>query len=113
MPSTMVPSLKPAIRLFRAESGKNELLGFADLVIADAYVIKGIRILRAKPEGEQQARVFISFPQRKGKGKGKEDEERYFGVAHPITKEAHAKALESIVTAYDSLASQSLDPLGS
>lgn len=111
MPSTMVPSLKPAIRLFRAESGKNELLGFADLVIADAFVIKGIRILRAKPEGEQQARVFISFPQRKGKGK--DEEERYFGVAHPITKDAHAKALESIVSAYDSLASQSLDPLDS
>jgi DNA-binding cell septation regulator SpoVG len=73
------------VRLYKNESESSNLLGVAELVIAEAFVIRGIRILMGEASGDRPAGPFIGFPARKGTGKL---EDRYFDIAHPITAEA-------------------------
>ena len=97
MPAKTVdlPKLEAKVRLYRDAQGRAELLGFADLVIAEAFVIKGIRIVAVKGEEGTPGEPFISFPSRKGTG-----QDKYFDVAHPITAEAHQRAKEVVLEAY-------------
>lgn len=96
--TTALPKLDVRIRLYRAESGETQLLGFADLLIADAFVIKGIRIMLSKPKEDKPGGPFISFPSRKGTGAS---EDKYFEVAHPVTAEARAAVKELVLNAYE------------
>ncbi|HVE11817.1 MAG TPA: SpoVG family protein [Elusimicrobiota bacterium] len=96
-----VPGLAARVRLFRSESGKAVLLGFADLTIAESFVIKGIRILETKAQEGGSAGTFVSFPRRKG------GEERYFDVAHPVTAAARDKAQAVILESYRSALAES------
>ena len=93
-----LPKLETRIRLYSGPNngGKADLLGFAELTIGGAFVIKDIRILLSKEKGK--GGVFVSFPSKRGSG-GHESE--YFDIAHPITVEAYDKARKSIVEAYD------------
>ncbi len=103
MQTMELPRLKTTVRLFAGGSGEGaekgaELLGFADVTIADAFVIKGIRILMGKASGEKPGGPFISFPARKGTGKL---EGQYVDIAHPITTEAYQAVRECILAAYE------------
>ncbi|MBU1213485.1 MAG: SpoVG family protein [Alphaproteobacteria bacterium] len=95
------PELATKVRVYHAEGkGKADLLGFADLVIGGAFVIKSIRILRVNPEkaGGEVCAPFISFPSRRS---GRSEEEmRYVDVAHPITSEAYHAAAKLILDHY-------------
>jgi stage V sporulation protein G len=91
--SGSVPGLAARVKVFRDDSGKATLLGFADLTIAEAFVIKGIRILATKEDGGE-GRPFVSFPCRKG------PQDKYFDVAHPITAAARQRALDVILASY-------------
>lgn len=92
-----VPRLEAKVRLYSgSNNGKADLLGFAELVIAGAFVIKDIRILQSKDKGK--GGVFVSFPSKKGTG---DRESEYFDIAHPITIEAYDKARQAIVEAFD------------
>lgn len=93
------PQLDAKIKVFRGQRGKTDLLGFADLIIAGAFVIRGIRILRLNPEraGGEVSEPFISFPSRKAEQDG---QTRYFDVAHPITAEAYQAAVRLIMSRY-------------
>ena len=88
--------LDACLRLHRSVSGRRELLGFAELVIGGAFVIKNISIVRAKTENGA-GDPFISFPSRRGTG---EAADKYFNVAHPITAEARRMASDLIIKAY-------------
>ncbi|MBI5244795.1 MAG: septation protein SpoVG family protein [Elusimicrobia bacterium] len=93
-----VPGLATRIRLYRGPAGKGgaQLLGFAELVIAGAFVIKDIRILKVLSK-EKDGSVFVSFPSRLQPG----GEKRYYDVAHPITAEAYQEAKDAILSAYE------------
>lgn len=89
-----LPKLESKVKLYHAENGNAETLGFADVVIADSFVIKGVRILRSKESGVP----FISFPARKGTGA---QEGKFFDIAHPITAQARAAVHDAVLAAYE------------
>ncbi|MDE2143360.1 MAG: septation protein SpoVG family protein [Elusimicrobia bacterium] len=83
-----MPKLDARVRPFADTSGRpTKLLAFAELTIADAFVIKGIRVLKRDEAGEDEP--FVVFPAEKGKGA---TQDRWFDVAHPVTAEARAAA---------------------
>lgn len=93
---TTLPKLEGRVRMFDDVSGRaTKLLAFAELVIADAFVIKGIRVLKKDEPGNDEP--FVVFPAEKGKGAAAE---RWFDLAHPVTTEARAAASEVILTRY-------------
>jgi stage V sporulation protein G len=89
-----LPKLESKVKLYHSDRGNAEMLGFADVVIAGSFVIKGVRILRSKESGVP----FISFPARKGTG---EQEGKFFDIAHPITAEARAAVHDAVLAAYE------------
>jgi DNA-binding cell septation regulator SpoVG len=90
-----LPSLEARFRAFRKQEGRRELLGFADLVIAGAFVIRGIQVVRVKAEGQEQyGQPFVSFPNRK-------QGEKFVDMAHPITAEAQQLASKTILAAFE------------
>ncbi len=97
-----VPSLETKVRLFHdASRPDSNLLGFADLTIGGAFVIKGIRIMMGVPKDQKPGAPFISFPARKGSG---ETGDKWFDIAHPISADAYHAARESVLRAYASAA---------
>lgn len=102
MQTLELPRLKTTVRLFSNEANP-DLLGFADVTIAEAFVIKGIRILMGKASADRPAGPFISFPARKGTGKL---EGQYVDIAHPITSQAYHAVRDCVLAAYAKAASQ-------
>lgn len=95
-----LPALDARVRLFNDNPERNtQLLAFAELVIADAFVIKGIRVLRHRDEG---GKVFVVFPAEKGKGKSAD---RWYDVAHPTSTEARTAAEKVVLDRYEAAAS--------
>lgn len=94
----MLPKLDARVRLYQDPSERpTKLLAFAELMIADAFVIKGIRVLGKVDEVDQP---FVVFPAEKGKGA---TADRWFDLAHPVTAEARTAALTLILDKYHSL----------
>lgn len=90
-----LPSLDARVRLFNDRPDKPTiLLAFAELVIGDAFVIKGIRVLRRLGD----ATPFIVFPSEKGKGVAAD---RWYDIAHPTTTEARAAAARVVLARYE------------
>lgn len=90
-----LPKLEARVRLYQDTSGRTtKLMAFAELMIADAFVIKGIRVLK-KAEGEDEP--FVVYPAEKGKGA---TSDRWFDLAHPITAEARTAASGLILERY-------------
>ncbi len=96
-----LPKLDAKVRLHQDFSDRpTKLMAFADLLIADVFVIKGIRIL-AKAEGDAEDRApFVVFPAEKGKGP---TADRWFDLAHPVTPAARTAALTLILAEYAKL----------
>ena len=69
-------------------------MGFADLVIAGTFVIKGICIRAGKADPSSP---FLSFPAKRGTG---DAQDRYFDIAFPITAEAYQQAKVLILEKY-------------
>jgi stage V sporulation protein G len=90
-----LPRLDARVRPYQDPSDKpTKLRAFAELIIADAFVIKGIRVLQ-KAEGD--AEPFVVFPAEKGKGAVSD---RWFDLAHPVTAEARTAAIDLIMEKY-------------
>ena len=91
-----LPKLDVRVRPFEDASGRpTKLLAFAELIIADAFVIKGIRVLKRDEEGNDEP--FVVFPAEKGKGAA---QDRWFDVAHPVTAEARAASIALVLERY-------------
>lgn len=91
-----MPKLDARVRPYQDSSDRpTKLLAFADLVIGGAFVIKNIRVLRKAEPGADEP--FVVFPAEKGKGA---TADRWFDLAHPITTEAHAAAVGTVLDAY-------------
>ena len=73
-------------------------------LIAGAFVIRDIRILRVAKDGEDS--TFVAFPSRRwnagdnGAGEGA----KYYDVAFPITAQAYQEATGSLLREYERLA---------
>lgn len=90
-----LPSLSVRVRPYNDDSDRpTRLIAFAELIIADAFVIKGIRILK-KADGSEEP--FVVFPAEKGKGS---TSDRWFDLAHPITQEAREATITMILAEY-------------
>lgn len=91
-----LPKLHARVRLHHDDHDRpTKLLAFAELTIGDAFVIKGIRVLRRTEPGEDEP--FVVFPAEKGKGG---DMDRWYDLAHPTTNEAREAAVQTILEAY-------------
>ena len=91
-----MPKLDVRVRPFMDSSGRpTKLLAFAELTIADAFVIKGIRVLKKAEPGNDEP--FVVFPAEKGKGA---TADRWFDLAHPITAEARTACIGLILEKY-------------
>ena len=94
-----VPPLETTVKLYRDAAGAGtDLLGFADVVIAGSFIIKGIRILMSKAKEDKPARPFLSFPAKKGNGAASD---KWFEIAHPVTAEARKAVQECVLGAYE------------
>ncbi|MBI2787766.1 MAG: septation protein SpoVG family protein [Elusimicrobia bacterium] len=91
-----LPKLDARVRPYQDPSDRpTKLMAFADLTIADAFVIKGIRVLKKAEPGNDEP--FVVFPAEKGKGA---TADRWFDLAHPITAEARNAAIGLILEKY-------------
>jgi DNA-binding cell septation regulator SpoVG len=92
----MLPKMDARVRPFDDVSGRpTKLLAFAELTIADAFVIKGIRVLKREEPGNDEP--FVVFPAEKGKGAA---QDRWFDVAHPVTAEARTVSIALVLERY-------------
>lgn len=92
-------TLSATVKRYSQVSGRRELLGFADLVIGGAFVIKGLQIVRVKEEGsETYGEAFVSFPSKKGTG---ENADKFYETSHPISAEARKEATAVVLKAYE------------
>ena len=94
--------LEPRVKVSREPMayGSAQLVGFAELVIGGAFVIRDIRILRVKKDAEES--TFVAFPSRRMNG----DEKKYYDVAFPITAEAYKEATGTILKAFEEAAAK-------
>lgn len=91
-----LPKLDARVRPYQDGSDKTtKLLAFAELLIADSFVIRNIRILKKEEAGNEEP--FVVFPAEKGKGAAAD---RWFDVAHPTTAEARTAAIAVILERY-------------
>ena len=81
------------IRIFKIEK-RGALLGYANIVFNNAFIIRGIKIL----ENERKGR-FIAMPSRKLR----EEKRAYRDLCHPINQETRNLITDAIFTAYDQL----------
>lgn len=91
-----LPRLEAKVKPY-SDAAHEGLLGFAELVIGGSFVIKDIAIRRAKT-GQNPGKPFLSFPARRAPGE--EYKQKYFGIAHAVTAEAHRAATEAVLEAY-------------
>lgn len=95
-----IPMLEARVRLHHETSpnGKQRLLGFADLTIGEAFVIKSIRIVQPfDPDRKIAGELVVLFPGEKFRAGAAP---KWYDVAHPITREARAAAVRVILEAF-------------
>lgn len=82
------------VQLVKSKDGEgNALKAFATLKIADAFVVKNLRII----EGSNG--LFVSMPQEKYTDKN--DEVKYVDTAFPLTKEHRDEINAIVIKAYE------------
>lgn len=75
-------------RLYRFE-GDGAMKAFADIVINDAFLIKGIRVI----EGSKG--LFVSMPRTQGKDK------KWYETFKPLNNDAKAEISQVVLAAYN------------
>ncbi len=91
-----VPTLSAKVKPHNDVSGRPaRVLAFAELTIADAFIIRNIKILSKGP-----GKDFVVFPAEKIKGR---ESFEWFDVAHPLTSEARAASVGLILREYRKL----------
>ena len=79
------------VKVFKIER-RGTLLGYANIVLNDSFIIRGIRILENKKIGR-----FVSMPSRRLNG-GKR---QYRDLCHPLNQEVRNLITKEIFDAYD------------
>jgi len=81
-------------RLYPIEE-KGSLKAFCDLLIADSFVIKGIKVVQGKKD------LFVSMPQQQGR------DGKWYDTCHPVTPEMRDDVQKCVLTEYSSVKSGS------
>ena len=68
--------------------GDSKLQGFADLIIAGSFIVKGLRILKGKNG------LFVGMPSQKGK------DGQWYSAAYPLTRELKERINELVLDAF-------------
>ena len=79
------------VRIFKIKQ-RGALLGYANIVLNDSFIIRGIRIL----ENERIGR-FVAMPSRRLR----EEKRAYRDLCHPINQETRDTITTAIFDAYD------------
>jgi len=87
-PESPHADLKIGVRINEVRTGQDNIRALASVVLNDAFVIKGVRII----SGERG--LFASMPAQRGQN-GK-----YYEVCHPITKEFATQLSDTVVKEY-------------
>lgn len=92
MKAQELPKMSAKVTLFEGKSkGRAELLGFAELTIAGAFVVRDIRLVKGKED-----KPFVIFP-RRGFGTGAT---RFYPVVSAVSEEAKEEARRVICRAF-------------
>ena len=79
------------VKVFKIEK-RGALLGYANVVINDSFIIKGIRILEKGKKGR-----FLAMPYRKNKNN------KYIDLCHPINQETRDLITLAVLDVYNVL----------
>lgn len=79
------------VKIFKIKQ-RGALLGYANIVLNDSFIIRGIRIL----ENERVGR-FVAMPSRRLR----EEKRAYRDLCHPINQETRENITAAIFDAYD------------
>ena len=79
------------VRIFRIKQ-RGALLGYANIVLNDSFIIRGIRILESERAGK-----FVAMPSRRLNG-GKR---AFRDLCHPLNQEVRDLITKEIFDAYD------------
>ncbi|MFC1703552.1 septation protein SpoVG family protein [Candidatus Omnitrophota bacterium] len=69
-------------------AGDSAMKAFADIIISDAILIKGLRVVEGKNG------LFVSMPKQQGK------DSKWYDTIQPVTKEAREEISSIVLEAY-------------
>lgn len=78
------------VKIFKIKQ-RGALLGYANIIINNCFIIHGIKIL------EKEGKRFIAMPSRKVKN----DNNVHLDWCHPINSETREKFVDAVLNAYD------------
>ena len=73
---------------------RGALLGYANVVINDSFIIRGIKILETEKNGR-----FLGMPSRRLKG----EKASFRDLCHPINQDTRQMITEAVLDAYEEL----------
>lgn len=82
------------IRIYKIEK-RGALLGYANIVLNDSFVIRGIKLIESRKTKER----FLAMPSRKLRG----EKRSYRDLCHPINQETRDYITTTIFENYDNL----------
>ena len=77
-----------SVKRINRMDGTGNLKAFCDLEVAEAFLIKGVRVVEGKNG------LFVSMPQEQGK------DGNWYDTVFPLTKEARQQVSEVVLAAY-------------
>lgn len=80
------------VRIFKIKQ-RGALLGYANIVLNNSFIIRGIKILQTEKNGR-----FVAMPSRKLRNV---DKNAYRDLCHPINNETRENITVAILEAYD------------
>ena len=81
------------VRIFKIKQ-RGALLGYANIVLNNSFIIRGIKILESEKNGR-----FVAMPSRRLR----EEKRAYRDLCHPINQETREIITATIFNAYDEL----------
>lgn len=81
------------IKIFKIKQ-RGALLGYANIVLNDSFIIRGIKLL----ENREKER-FVAMPSRKLKG----EKRAYRDLCHPINQETRENITKTLFEAYENI----------
>lgn len=79
------------VKIFKIKQ-RGALLGYANIVLNNSFIIRGIKILESEKNGR-----FVAMPSRRLR----EEKRAYRDLCHPINQETREIITETIFNAYD------------
>ncbi len=79
------------VRIFKIKQ-RGALVGYANIVLNDSFIIRGIRIIESQRGGR-----FVAMPSRRLKG----EQRAYRDLCHPLNQEVRDLITKEIFDAYD------------